>query len=146
MPKNKKQGKEVNLSFEARLKLNTLMFEAVRKNNLKALKAALSAGAEVNWPTGHYRESALLRAVYLGNFEMVKYLVENGADVNAIDRCTSGTPLMCAADKGHFKIIKYLVEHGARVGMLDDHGSNALYYAKTDEIRKYLESALKKKK
>ena len=79
-----------------------------------------------------------------GDLEKVKECIANGADVN-VKRKYDETALMGASQNGHFEIVKYLVENGADVNAKNNGGKTALNLAKTDEIKAYLEQAIKQK-
>ena len=79
-----------------------------------------------------------------GNLEKVKECIANGADVNA-KKYYGKTALKYASENGHFEIIKYLIANGADVNANNNYGETALNLAKTDEIKAYLEQAIKQK-
>ena len=70
-------------------------FMLVRFNNVKAIKALISSGADLEErsrekakPSRHGRVTALHVAAEYSNFEAAKLLLEAGADVNARTQAT----------------------------------------------------------
>jgi ankyrin repeat protein len=71
---------------------NSRLNQAANDGDVKAVQAAISDGADVNYMDG---ETALMAAVHYGYTDVVKLLLEKGADVNA--KTTSGINAMYIA-------------------------------------------------
>lgn len=78
-----------------------------------AVKAALSAGADVN-AQDYRKQTALLLAAQYGLLDLVKFLVKQGANIEAVDY-TGHTPLIAAAVKGRVEVVRYIVLSGANI-------------------------------
>lgn len=77
--------------------------------------------------------------------ETIESLIKAGANVNV--KANDGwTPLMSAA-KNYFnpEVVKFLIKAGADIFATDNNGKTVLDYAKTDEIKRILLNATKKK-
>ena len=83
-------------------------------------------------------------AVGARNIDSVKYLLEKGADVNAQDK-NNNTALVKAVLDGETEIINALIDAGADSGIKDAKGKTVFDYVVTDEDRKNLESAIRKR-
>ncbi|MGC4046330.1 MAG: ankyrin repeat domain-containing protein [Armatimonas sp.] len=98
--------------------------QAVLRDDLKAVQAALAAGAcaDVADEEDFYR--ALFWAVNNDNPEIVKLLIENQAEVNAENQ--EGSTILSDAvssdSGGNPKIVGMLLDAGANVGILDSSG------------------------
>ncbi|HUS34688.1 MAG TPA: ankyrin repeat domain-containing protein, partial [Verrucomicrobiae bacterium] len=119
------------------------LFEAIRKNDLKKIQAAIKNGADINrvspsggtplgWAVSDEPESE----------QLVDILLKAGADPN---RSRDGqTVLMRAARRGNLAVIKRLIEAGADVNTVYRSGEyieNAYSAADgNEEIRKFLKS------
>lgn len=132
-----------------------LMFEAVRNGDQKALRTAISEGADVNARDG----TALAIAAVLGNTDVVRTLINAGADVNAsvedgftalhccvfasdpsikvllkelvgIETYGNATDLYSSASTAG-DIVKMLIKAGADVNAQSDAGLTALMFAAT---------------
>jgi ankyrin repeat protein len=110
---------------------------AVSTENINIVKYLVEHGANIN-----NNELGILNlAASNNNFEIVKYLVEKGADINSPGGSAQDTPLYFAANRGNLDMVKYLIEKGATV----DDDPDAIFYAKTPEIKKYLQDIRDKK-
>jgi hypothetical protein len=90
-------------------KLNDQLYEAVRKGDVAAVKAALDAGADVN-AKFRYGATALFKAAERGNADVVKLLIERGADVNVQDTFYRATAMTWALNKEHVEAVRALLE------------------------------------
>ena len=99
------------------------LFNAIRAQDLAAVRAAIADGADVNSVSPH-GATPLTAAAYKGAVELVGTLIRAGADVNKPDH--DETPLMSAAGAGNLPVVQWLVEAGADVNQLepDDEGES----------------------
>ena len=118
---------------------------AVRAGDTEMLKAAITAGADVNARDGR-GWTALMYAVDNGYLLLVSQLLEAQADVNL--RAPEGaTALFMAAAHGHTEIIELLMKAGADVSVRDTKGTTPTdvareRYGDANAARRNGESAL----
>jgi ankyrin repeat protein len=86
---------------------------AAWKGNVKEMRAAIDAGADVN-ASDSLTGTPLTGAAFSGSYEAVKLLVDKGANVNATDN-NGYTPLMNAVLSGNVDIVRLLLSNGANV-------------------------------
>jgi hypothetical protein len=91
--------------------LNDEFFEAVRKGDVVAVKAALDRGADVN-AKFRYGSTALFKAAERGHAPVVALLLERGADVKVKDSFYGATAMTWALDNDHFDVVKLLLAKG----------------------------------
>src|SRR5262249_2366905 len=99
--------------------------KAIRDGDLKAVRAQLDAGVDVNVRDGDGNTPLLLAAVYAGP-ECVELLLKKGADVNAANKA-GATPLMRAATD--YAKSKLLIDAGADVKAKSAFGKTAVMIA-----------------
>jgi len=146
---------EISLTYENRL---DALFEAVKEDNLPAIKQLIEGGIDLNHPRmfGVPRIGgpdyiattyALIEAAKLGNFEVTQLLVEKGADVNLQSTYDGETPLICAfycRDPQRVNpIVEYLVDCGANINAVGGWCTSALMQAvsmENQEMVKFLVS------
>ncbi|MEP6755922.1 MAG: ankyrin repeat domain-containing protein [Chthonomonadales bacterium] len=132
------------------------LFVALTSNNIKAVKAALDAGADPNVadfidvpplcfaadiPTVNLllsrgaklnaetiRGSALSNALLTGQDDLAIYFMDKGATPNAI-RGDGGTALMYASNTGSMKSLRRLLKMKVNVNIKNNDGASALTYA-----------------
>ena len=75
---------------------NAALLVAVHNGDVEALKAALTAGADVNARLNQTESTALIESARLGKTSCLQFLLEAGADIEARD-ILGDTPLMLAA-------------------------------------------------
>ena len=136
---------------EQRKQVQRKLFDAVKKNDLKAAESFLKSGADVNAPDDKGL-APLHYAAACSYPEMVKFLLSRGADVNKTNKWL-WTPLHYALGgdevtenlrrnpdpQGSFNVVKILVEAKANVNADDDHNVTPVYLALGNlEILKYL--------
>lgn len=82
----------------------------------------------------------LTAAADFGRTDIVRLLLERGADPTwpDLDESSRGAALHAAAKAGFLPIVQLLLEHGADPNGFVNAGGNAVYAAKTPEIRKLL--------
>lgn len=101
--------------------------DAVESNNMKKARAAIAAGADVNFQST--TSTILLRAVKLNQVEMVKLLLDNKADINQVKPVDRFSGLMIAAKHNNLEVAKLLISRGIDVSMTTVIGRNALHIA-----------------
>src|SRR5215831_14268530 len=99
--------------------------KAIRDGDLKALRAQLDAGVDVNVRDANGNTPLLLAAVYAGP-ECVELLLKKGADVNAANKA-GATPLIRAATD--YAKTRLLVAAGANVRVRTAFGNTPLILA-----------------
>lgn len=100
------------------------IIEAVEKNQLSVVSAALKNGANVN-TADKSKRSLLLIATQANNLEMAKLLVANGADVNQQDQIKD-SPFLYAGAAGFAELVSLYLEHGARFDVFNRYNGSAL--------------------
>lgn len=107
----------------------TSLRQAVRQNDVDAVKTLIESGADVNEMVDSSNEAtALMIAARYGYVEIMKVLIESGADVNA----QSGggyTALMRAARNGQTPAVKLLIENNADIHLKNNGGVSAVWHA-----------------
>ncbi|MDE0509378.1 MAG: ankyrin repeat domain-containing protein [Gammaproteobacteria bacterium] len=118
------------------------VIDAVRSGNLNNVRAALDAGADVNFETFDGEWTPLSDAVRIGNLEIAALLLDAGAD---IDRANDlgYTPLKSAVGNGMLEMVRLLISRGADLEVRgDDDGASPLILAamnsETDIARELL--------
>ena len=99
--------------------------KAIRDGDLKAVRAQLDAGVDVNARDADGDTSLLLAAVYAGP-ECVELLLKKGADVNVANKL-GVTPLHRAAT--NYEKAKLLIDAGANVKVTTKSGRTPLTLA-----------------
>lgn len=103
---------------------DTAMMMACYKENMPAVEALLSKGAEVNrpgWTPLHY-------AAAVGNNDIVRILLDRSAYIDA-ESPNKTTPIMMAARGGHIMTVKLLLDEGADAMLKNELGMNAIDFA-----------------
>lgn len=104
---------------------NATLLEAVRNNEVRAVRTQLASGADAN-ARDDIGATALMYAAAFGSIDMVRLLLNGGADVNASSR-TGATALMWAtADTAK---VRLLLDRGAAVNVAAKDGTTALITA-----------------
>lgn len=88
--------------------LNDQLLTAARKGDLRAVRALVDKGADVNAKTVH-GVSALCFAAGNGHLETVKFLLERGADLNAKDPIYTMDALQWAAYRDQISMVRFLL-------------------------------------
>jgi ankyrin repeat protein len=105
----------------------TALFQAIRSNNVEAVKSLLST-VNPDFEQTSLKGSSqtpLLVAVAKGNKEIVKLLVENGANVNRIS-IWGVTAISEAARTNNQQVARFLLSKGADIEKKDKDGRTAL--------------------
>lgn len=122
----------------------TLLYVAVKGNQLKMAEYLLSAGAGVDVPSSGTGRTPLFQAAFDGFHEsltdmfddivdknaaaMVELLIARGADVNARNQF-GWTPLHDAVAGKNLHVVKILLAHGAAADVSDQDGVTPLALA-----------------
>ncbi|XP_035664663.1 serine/threonine-protein phosphatase 6 regulatory ankyrin repeat subunit B-like isoform X2 [Branchiostoma floridae] len=113
---------------------NEFLLEAAENSSLEGVKAALKAGADVdfehpdNFAPSMGNGTALIIASMLGDVDIVRLLLREGASV--MKRMVGGlTPLHAAAFKGQTEVVEVLVHHGATLDIRDGFQDTPLILA-----------------
>lgn len=114
---------------------------AASAGDVKALRAALSARADVNaadasgvtplMEAARGDRPSMSNPTATDHPEAAAALIQGGADVNAATP-TGFTALFWAARYGHEKVVETLLQHGARADAKDKDGLSPLKWAKTN--------------
>ncbi|XP_035682104.1 poly [ADP-ribose] polymerase tankyrase-2-like isoform X2 [Branchiostoma floridae] len=125
---------------------NKDLLYATENGSLEGVKAALEAGADIDYeePASHATliGTALFIACDLGHVDIVRLLLRKGASL--VKRTFSAfTPLHGAAYEGRTEIVDLLVQHGATVDVLDWYQNTPLMTAcvnnHVDTVRRLIE-------
>jgi ankyrin repeat protein len=111
---------------------------AARYKSLKAARAAIKAGADVNSIDQH-GETMLYAAARTGHTEMVNMLLEAGADGQTGN---ADTPLSVATYYGHLNIVKALLKHDKAGIIKTGKGYNPLQVAASRGHAEIMEALL----
>lgn len=104
--------------------MHSNIIEDVKKNDLKAVEAALKKGVDVNTADGSKR-SLLLLATHAASLEMAKLLVAYKADVNQQDEILD-SPFLYAGATGQTSLLKLFLQYGARFDVFNRYNGSAL--------------------
>ena len=88
--------------------------DAVRNRDLRAVKAQLANGVDIDAGDSEFGVTALSWAALLDETKIAKFLIENSADVNAKSQDGS-TPLHSAVFLGRTEIAELLIQKGADI-------------------------------
>ena len=104
---------------------------ATQNAKVKALRALLDAGADVNAPVAKGGYTPLMLASISGSTDVATSLIEHGAKVNAANP-GGVTALMIAAAGNRSSIVALLLKSGADVNAHSEDGRTALSIAKAN--------------
>ena len=115
------------------------MYQATKHGNLRAIRALLQSGVDVNKPLGgDLKFKALWMASVIGDAAVVKEMIEAGADVNVRGSAkriapkksfSDVTPLYVAADLGHTPVVIQLIRAGVDVNIPISGGVTPIHVA-----------------
>ena len=115
------------------------MYQATKHGNLRAIRALLQSGVDVNKPLGgDLKFKALWMASVIGDAAVVKEMIEAGADVNVRGSAkriapkksfSDVTPLYVAADLGHTPVVIQLIRAGVDVNIPISAGVTPIHVA-----------------
>lgn len=106
---------------------NTLLHQAVRRNQVGLVRVLLEAGADTEASNGDGL-TPLSCAAELGLFDVARQLVEAGCNLNRADM-KGRSPLISAVLHGHLQIVELLVEAKCDLLSRDNERKNALMVA-----------------
>ena len=108
--------------------LNDSLHDFAMKGELKGIDRALHMGAEIDFKTPTWGNTALWIASCFGKTETVKLLVDRKASINLADR-DNRTPLYTASRGDKKEIVKLLLEKKAGIDIYDNFGTTPLFIA-----------------
>jgi ankyrin repeat protein len=122
---------------------NRELQQAVGRDDMAGLKAALGKGADIN-ARGSGGQSPLMQAVLGGKINAVKYLLRKGADPTVAEN-DGYTPMHGAGFQGRAEIAEALIAHGLDARDLHEDGYEPIQRAcwggdarHTDTVRVFL--------
>ncbi|XP_078682494.1 uncharacterized protein LOC144916945 [Branchiostoma floridae x Branchiostoma belcheri] len=102
---------------------NEALLEAADSGCLQGVKAALEAGADIDYAQGGNHVNSSRTALFLasgwGHADIVKLLLRKGASVTKRANVGSLSALHFAATQGHTEVVELLVQHGATLDIRD---------------------------
>ena len=114
-------------SAAGQAQLNRDLIDAAWKNNVKAARTLIEAGADVNAKDAS-EQSAFLIAASEGYLELLELTLDSGANVGSLDTYR-GTALIRAAERGHADIVGRLLQTKIKVNHVNRLGWTALHEA-----------------
>jgi len=111
--------------------VNSRMYEAIKNNDLPALRKAIKDGADVNSRDALDNSTPLFDACEHDSIGAIHILIKNGADVNARDRYEE-TPFFKVCEGGHMDTARLLLEKGADVNVGNRFGYTSLHSISID--------------
>ncbi len=105
----------------------TLLYVAVKNNNMALVSFFMRKSADVNLPC-YKRYTSLIKASACGFVDIVRYLLSFDANIDAQSK-DGVTALMLAAAFGRLETVKLLIENRADLNMCDKFNRSALIYA-----------------
>src|SRR5215211_5771899 len=106
---------------------NRELIDAAWKNDVKAARTLIKAGADVNAKDAS-EQSAFLIAASEGYLELLELTLDSGANVDSLDSYR-GTALIRAAERGHADIVGRLLQSKIEVDHVNRLGWTALHEA-----------------
>jgi uncharacterized protein len=114
-------------SAAGQARLNRELIDAAWKNDVKAARTLIKAGADVNAKDAS-EQSAFLIAASEGYLDLLELTLDSGADVGSLDSY-HGTALIRAAERGHADIVGRLLQSKIEVDHVNRLGWTALHEA-----------------
>jgi uncharacterized protein len=114
-------------SAAGRARLDRELIDAAWKNDVKAARTLIKAGADVNAKDAS-EQSAFLIAASEGYLDLLELTLDLGADVGSLDSY-HGTALIRAAERGHADIVGRLLQSKIEVDHVNRLGWTALHEA-----------------
>ena len=116
-----------NVNHRGRDSQESAFYYAVDRNLMEAVRALITAGADVN--LGNLQGTTPLhRAASKGMSELYNFLLVKGADPNKPDE-EGSSPVMAAAFHGHVDAVRSLVHHGGKIETRNKRGESAVFLA-----------------
>ncbi|MCL2344554.1 MAG: ankyrin repeat domain-containing protein [Desulfobulbus sp.] len=115
------------------------LIKAIRSGRLKAVRAALDAGAPVELDDGHGDPGLPMGiACFMGFVDIVRELAAHGARVNLPDNSLPTSPLSMAVRGQRTEVVRALIELGAKVpaGMVTGLSAQELLVAEWEAARR----------
>ncbi|GMF33648.1 unnamed protein product [Phytophthora lilii] len=109
----------------------SLVFDAVRKNELQKLQDVLLRGVSPNQRDVAEKGTPLHLACELGDIDAVMLLSEFGAELEARDEA-GNPPLLAACFQGNFECVKFLLQSAVSLSAVNENGDSALHLAAWD--------------
>ncbi len=123
-------GSSTALLLKTQLNSIKSLFDAVEKNNISAIEAAIQNDTCIN-STNQDGLSPLMLALKINNKQIVETFLHVGANLNTCDK-NGKTPLMYAIDTADATIVEEIVEtYPSGLYQKDTQGIDALAYAHT---------------
>ena len=116
-------------------KLEKMMLEGIKQNDLKKVAWALNLGLDINTLLDGF--TPLHLAAYGDNMELAKLLIDSGADLEAKNE-NGETPLHLAAWGDNIEIAKFLIDSGADVNAKTNYGFTPLHRAYSQKMKALL--------
>ncbi|OWZ11967.1 hypothetical protein PHMEG_00014938 [Phytophthora megakarya] len=121
------QAEQPSLTYPS----NSLVFDSVRKNELRKLQDILLRGVSPNQRDVAEKGTPLHLACELGDIDSVMLLAEFAADLEARDEA-GNTPLLVACFQGNFECVKFLLQSAVSLLAVNENGDSALHLAAWD--------------
>lgn len=102
-------------------KITEMLFEALVRDDLKAIQSAITSGADVKSTTSAGHSPLHIAAMKCSNSEVFRLLAQCGASINGCDS-VGRTPLHWAGLGGNYTIILTLLALGADRTIPDGNG------------------------
>ncbi|XP_055594156.1 putative ankyrin repeat protein RF_0381 [Uranotaenia lowii] len=119
----------------------SLLYQAVRTENLDMIELLLDFGAEVNLGVPGNGQTPVQLAVYNKNLKIVRYLMDHGADLNVVN-CIGMNAGHYAVDSNDVNMLRYVLTHGCSTEARDRcHWTlifRAIFGHASQEVVKYL--------
>jgi len=110
------------------VKNDSLLVPAIKADDLKAVKYALSKGEDPN-QTQKTNFTCFQYACNFGNFDIVSELLKAGAEIESRETWLGRTPLMLAVVGVKPKTVELLIASGADVNAITTKGTSVLGFA-----------------
>lgn len=127
-----------NESNYGKFNSNTLLIEAINRENPQMVAILLENGMDVNARSDGGYIVPLIKAFEKRNHRIVEILLKNGADVNAYDK-SGNSALITAVKNGATKFVRLLLDKGADVNYRDNKDNTVLMYAKKRKNKKIVQ-------